>query len=85
MNISFSKHYQLFFLSGYFYLGLPRGRDEVKFNLHRVYGTMRLAMVMAGFDWIATYRGNSAVAVELTQDDFKEDGLKQDLFVLKKL
>ncbi|KAK6746616.1 hypothetical protein RB195_000099 [Necator americanus] len=75
---------------GYFYLGIPRGQDSVVFNLHRIYGVMRLAMVMTGFEWIATYRGDSPVAVQLTQNDleyFSKDIrlVQQDLFVLRKL
>ncbi|EPB67961.1 hypothetical protein ANCCEY_12944 [Ancylostoma ceylanicum] len=70
---------------GHFYLGLPRGQDGVRFNVHRVYGAMRLAMVMTGFDWLATYRGDSAVAVQLTQNDFEEHGSTHDLFALEKL
>ncbi|EYB85557.1 hypothetical protein Y032_0296g1700 [Ancylostoma ceylanicum] len=70
---------------GYFYLGLQRGQDAVWFNLHRVYGPLRLAMVMAGFDWLATYRGDSPVPVQLTQTDLEQNGSVHDLFVLKKL
>ncbi|KAL6738010.1 hypothetical protein Aduo_011606 [Ancylostoma duodenale] len=70
---------------GYFYLGMQRGQDAVWFNLHRVYGPLRLAMVMSGFEWLATYRGNSPAPVQLTQHDLEQDGSVHDLFVLKKL
>ncbi|VDO16827.1 unnamed protein product, partial [Haemonchus placei] len=33
---------------GLFFLGLPRGSDTVVFNLHRIYGPLRLAMLMTG-------------------------------------
>ncbi|KAL6738012.1 hypothetical protein Aduo_011608 [Ancylostoma duodenale] len=72
---------------GYFYLGLPRGQDALVFNLHRIYGTLRLAMVMTGFEWVATYRGHTHVAVQLTQCDLEyapNPPAKQDLFVLRK-
>ncbi|RCN40915.1 hypothetical protein ANCCAN_13140 [Ancylostoma caninum] len=40
---------------GYFYLGLPRGQDALVFNLHRIYGTLRLAMVMTGLCEMTEY------------------------------
>lgn len=33
---------------GIFFLGIPRGKDTIVFNLHRIYGPLRLAMIMAG-------------------------------------
>ncbi|EYB95810.1 hypothetical protein Y032_0155g3031 [Ancylostoma ceylanicum] len=72
---------------GYFYLGLPRGQDALVFNLHRIYGALRLAMVMTGFEWVATYRGHTRVAVQLTQCDLEyppNPPARQDLFVLRK-
>uniref|UniRef100_A0A0K0DPY2 DUF268 domain-containing protein n=1 Tax=Angiostrongylus cantonensis TaxID=6313 RepID=A0A0K0DPY2_ANGCA len=33
---------------GTFYLGLPRGADSVVYNVHRIYGAIRLAMLMTG-------------------------------------
>ncbi|KIH51298.1 hypothetical protein ANCDUO_18617, partial [Ancylostoma duodenale] len=47
-----------------FYLAFERGQDAVLFNIHRVYGRMRLAMVMTGFEWVATYRGFGPYAVK---------------------
>ncbi|WKX89939.1 hypothetical protein Q1695_009073 [Nippostrongylus brasiliensis] len=71
---------------GLFFLGLPRGQDAVVFNLHRVYGRMRLPMVMAGFDWLATFRGDSPDPQTLTKDNLDIHGdrwYSHDLFVLR--
>ncbi|CAJ0606157.1 unnamed protein product [Cylicocyclus nassatus] len=70
---------------GLFYLGIPRGKDALFYNAHRIYGRMRLAMMMTGFQWLATYRGNNARAVTVTEEDYKKVSHKQDLYVLKKI
>ncbi|KAK6053192.1 hypothetical protein COOONC_09304 [Cooperia oncophora] len=72
---------------GLFFLGLPRGRDTVVFNLHRIYGQIRLGMIMAGFELLATFRNDSPLPASLTRDHFElgRGEYVQDLFVLKKL
>ncbi|CAJ0606159.1 unnamed protein product [Cylicocyclus nassatus] len=70
---------------GLFYLGLPRGKDTIYYNAHRIYGRMRLAMIMTGFQWLATYRGGNPHPITTTEDDFKEVSDPQDLFVLRKI
>ncbi|KAK5966356.1 hypothetical protein GCK32_016684, partial [Trichostrongylus colubriformis] len=73
---------------GIFYLGLPRGADTVVFNLHRLYGPARLAMIMAGFEHLATFRDDSPEPAALNRTHFRQnirDPAFQDLFVLRKL
>ncbi|EYC06114.1 hypothetical protein Y032_0078g1197 [Ancylostoma ceylanicum] len=71
---------------GFFFVGVPRGIDAIKYNLHRVYGRIRLAMIMAGFEWVAMYRGNSPYPQWPRREDFEEvNEHKQDLYVLRKL
>ncbi|CAJ0606172.1 unnamed protein product [Cylicocyclus nassatus] len=70
---------------GLFYLGIPRGKDALFYNAHRIYGRMRLAMMMTGFQWLATYRGNNAHSVTVTEEDYNRVSHTQDLYVLKKI
>lgn len=51
---------------GLLFLGLPFGLDAVIFNTHRVYGPIRLAMLMTGFDWIATYSSETTLSISLS-------------------
>ncbi|EPB77000.1 hypothetical protein ANCCEY_03908 [Ancylostoma ceylanicum] len=70
-----------------FYLAFERGQDAVLFNIHRVYGRMRLAMVMTGFEWVATYRGFSPYAIVMQRVHLEythPSSHPQDLFVLRK-
>ncbi|EPB69578.1 hypothetical protein ANCCEY_11327 [Ancylostoma ceylanicum] len=34
---------------GLFFVGFPRGKDAIKYNAHRYYGRIRIAMIMTGF------------------------------------
>ncbi|XGW26000.1 hypothetical protein V3C99_006982 [Haemonchus contortus] len=72
---------------GLFFLGLPRGSDTVVFNLHRIYGPLRLAMVMTGYELVATFRDDSPVPASLDRSHFDlgRGQFVQDLFVLRKL
>ncbi|KHJ95599.1 hypothetical protein OESDEN_04453 [Oesophagostomum dentatum] len=70
---------------GLFFVGFPRGRDAIKYNAHRYYGRMRLAMVMTGFEWLATYRGNSSHPENPRREDYETyEKHNQDLYVLAK-
>uniref|UniRef100_A0A1I7TS81 Methyltransf_11 domain-containing protein n=1 Tax=Caenorhabditis tropicalis TaxID=1561998 RepID=A0A1I7TS81_9PELO len=72
---------------GLLFLGLPIGLDAVVFNLHRVYGPIRLAMMMTGFEWIATYSSESYSSVKLDKV-LREDGTdskNQFTLVLRKI
>ncbi|VDL78896.1 unnamed protein product [Nippostrongylus brasiliensis] len=68
---------------GLLFLGLPRGDEVLVFNLHRIYGPIRLAMIMTGFEWLATFRRDTPHPINFTWNDFK--GYHQDLFVLRKI
>ncbi|EYC06058.1 hypothetical protein Y032_0078g1170 [Ancylostoma ceylanicum] len=71
---------------GLFFVGFPRGKDAIRYNAHRYYGRMRLAMVMAGFKWIATYRANSPYPQHPIREDFETvDTHLQDIYVLEKV
>ncbi|KAL6737979.1 hypothetical protein Aduo_011581 [Ancylostoma duodenale] len=71
---------------GLFFVGFPRGKDAIKYNAHRYYGRMRLAMIMTGFKWIATYRDNSPYPQHPRREDFETvDKHLQDIYVLKKV
>ncbi|CAB3399108.1 unnamed protein product [Caenorhabditis bovis] len=48
------------------YLGIPIGIDGIVFNEYRIYGSIRLAMLIAGFDWIATYSPEEDGNIEVT-------------------
>ncbi|KAK6746595.1 hypothetical protein RB195_000085 [Necator americanus] len=70
---------------GLFFIGLPRGRDGILYNLHRLYGRIRLAMIMAGFELIAVYTGNSPYPQYPRREDFEIlTNHEQELYVLRK-
>ncbi|KAJ1369137.1 hypothetical protein KIN20_030539 [Parelaphostrongylus tenuis] len=72
---------------GIFYFGVPRGIDTVVFNIHRINGAIRLAMVMTGFEWLTTFSGDHPQPFNLTRSDLEHsaDARVQDLYVLRKL
>ncbi|ETN76976.1 hypothetical protein NECAME_00502 [Necator americanus] len=70
---------------GLFFIGLPRGRDGILYNLHRLYGRIRLAMIMAGFELIAVYTGSSPYPQYPRREDFEIlTNYEQELYVLRK-
>ncbi|EGT47037.1 hypothetical protein CAEBREN_10313 [Caenorhabditis brenneri] len=73
---------------GLFFLGIPIGRDAIIFNQNRIYGHARLPMLIAGFEWIATFSEDSEKSTEITGPEIdrlhKFDNLKRTL-VLRKL
>uniref|UniRef100_A0A1I7UTX0 DUF268 domain-containing protein n=1 Tax=Caenorhabditis tropicalis TaxID=1561998 RepID=A0A1I7UTX0_9PELO len=73
---------------GLLFLGLPFGTDAIQYNAHRIYGSIRLGMMMTGFEWLATYSGESPEAFEFnsTRLHYKGTfGLTQYTMVLRKL
>ncbi|PAV64722.1 hypothetical protein WR25_20556 [Diploscapter pachys] len=71
---------------GIFFMGFPRGQDQLVYNAHRVYGRIRLAMMFNGFELLHVFRGNNPQPFELRNEDFAiMRGLTQDIFVLLKL
>ncbi|CAD6184569.1 unnamed protein product [Caenorhabditis auriculariae] len=55
---------------GLFYFAVPYGLDGIVFNLHRIYGPVRLAFMFAGFEWVTTFVKESKLPVNLTAADF---------------
>ncbi|EYC06062.1 hypothetical protein Y032_0078g1174 [Ancylostoma ceylanicum] len=70
---------------GLFLVGFPRGADAIKYNLHRIYGRMRLSMIMTGYELLAMYRGDSPYPQCPQRKDYETiDTHQQDLYVLRK-
>ncbi|CAI4221424.1 unnamed protein product [Auanema sp. JU1783] len=73
---------------GLLFLGLPRGQDILNYNVHRIYGRIRLAMIMEGYELLATFRENYKHPRSLSLHDFdaqqSASGGEQDLYVLRK-
>ena len=40
---------------GLFFLSVPIGEDRVMWNAHRVYGEIRLKLLLEGWEWIDSY------------------------------
>ncbi|KAL6737982.1 hypothetical protein Aduo_011583 [Ancylostoma duodenale] len=70
---------------GLFLVGFPRGADAIKYNLHRIYGRMRLSMIMTGYEFLAMYRGDSPYPQYPRREDYEAmDTHQQGLYVLRK-
>lgn len=70
-------------LSGLFFFGAPNGQDAIVFNLHRIYGPIRFAMMMTGYELVDVYSEHKPEAFDLKTDDpFLRE---QKTFVLKKV
>ncbi|ULT92138.1 hypothetical protein L3Y34_009691 [Caenorhabditis briggsae] len=73
---------------GLLFLGMPYGTDAIQFNAHRIYGSIRLAMMFYGFEWLGTYSGENSESFDLNSArlHFKGVfGLTQYTMVLRKL
>ncbi|CAP38676.2 Protein CBG21994 [Caenorhabditis briggsae] len=73
---------------GLLFLGLPYGTDAMQFNAHRIYGSIRIAMMIYGFDWLASYSGESEQPFDLdsrTLHAKPPPNLTQYTLVLRKL
>ncbi|EGT37028.1 hypothetical protein CAEBREN_04730 [Caenorhabditis brenneri] len=73
---------------GLLFLGVPFGTDAIQYNAHRIYGSIRLAMLFYGFDWLATYSDDSEGPIDLTTTRLHSKGLNQQTHytvVLKKI
>ncbi|EGT57716.1 hypothetical protein CAEBREN_00588 [Caenorhabditis brenneri] len=62
---------------GLLFLGIPYGTDAIQFNSHRIYGSVRLAMMLYGFDWLASYSGEQEQPIELNSLRLHSKGLSQ--------
>jgi len=56
---------------GKFYLGFPVGNDKLVFNLHRIYGRVRLPKIIRGWDLLGVFENGSR---------YKETLLNYDIF-----
>nr|pir hypothetical protein W08G11.1 - Caenorhabditis elegans [Caenorhabditis elegans] len=73
---------------GLLFLGLPLGTDAIQYNAHRIYGSIRLAMMFYGFEWLDTYSGDSEEAFDFNSARLHYKGtfgLTQHTLVLRKL
>ncbi|CAI2353989.1 unnamed protein product [Caenorhabditis sp. 36 PRJEB53466] len=73
---------------GLLFLGVPLGTDAIQFNAHRIYGSVRLAMLIYGFEWIGTFSGTNEAPYDLNSARLHEKGvfqMKQQTLVLRKL
>uniref|UniRef100_A0A1I7TW12 DUF268 domain-containing protein n=1 Tax=Caenorhabditis tropicalis TaxID=1561998 RepID=A0A1I7TW12_9PELO len=73
---------------GLLFLGVPYGTDAIHYNAHRYYGSVRLAMMFYGFEWLGTYSGESEEPFNLNTDKLHSRGLFQLIHwttVLRKL
>jgi len=71
---------------GILFLGLPLGRDCLYWNAHRVYGTIRLPLLLKGFHLIDVYN-NYSVTTEIKSYPFNlpYGGYIQCLMICKKI
>ncbi|CCD64472.1 Methyltransf_11 domain-containing protein [Caenorhabditis elegans] len=73
---------------GLLFIGFPLGTDALPYNAHRIYGSVRLAMMFAGFEWIDTFTGESEQPLDLTSERLHAKplfGFIQNTIVLRKL
>ncbi|CAP38675.1 Protein CBG21992, partial [Caenorhabditis briggsae] len=53
---------------GILYLAVPIGTDALQFNVQRIYGAIRLAMMFVGYEWVATYSHESRDPITLSSE-----------------
>ncbi|KAK6746593.1 hypothetical protein RB195_000085 [Necator americanus] len=71
---------------GLFFIGFPTGQDAILYNAHRYYGRIRTAMIMTGFEWLATYHGECPYSHDPIREDFEKfKKSKQVIYVLRKI
>ncbi|KAF1751399.1 hypothetical protein GCK72_017953 [Caenorhabditis remanei] len=73
---------------GLLFLGFPLGTDAIQYNVHRIYGPIRLAMMFYGFEWLSTFSGGLENAFDLNSQRLHSNvkfGMHQYTMVLKKL
>ncbi|KAI1715879.1 hypothetical protein Ddc_10798 [Ditylenchus destructor] len=57
---------------GLLFLGLPMGPEVLGNNCHRIYGRIRLALMIEGFELLSFYYGNNSQPVEDALKIFSE-------------
>ncbi|CAB3396468.1 unnamed protein product [Caenorhabditis bovis] len=73
---------------GHLFLGMPQGTDAIVFNLHRIYGPLRLAMMFAGFDLIHVFDGSHQQPILFDANELHRHGMfahVQRTLVLRKV
>uniref|UniRef100_A0A1I7TAX1 DUF268 domain-containing protein n=1 Tax=Caenorhabditis tropicalis TaxID=1561998 RepID=A0A1I7TAX1_9PELO len=73
---------------GLLFLGFPLGTDALQYNAHRIYGSIRLAMMFYGFEWLNTFSGQNEQPYDLTSERLHSRnlfGMVQNTIVLRKL
>ncbi|CAD6186812.1 unnamed protein product [Caenorhabditis auriculariae] len=55
---------------GLLFLGMPQGRDHITYNLHRIYGPIRLALMFTGFEWVSTFSGHQPEPIDVNFSTF---------------
>ncbi|KAF1751400.1 hypothetical protein GCK72_017954 [Caenorhabditis remanei] len=73
---------------GLLFLGFPLGTDAIQYNAHRIYGSVRLAMMFYGFEWLGTFSGDTEQPNDLTSERLHSKpifGHSQNTIVLRKL
>ncbi|CAD6199030.1 unnamed protein product [Caenorhabditis auriculariae] len=72
---------------GLLFLGMPQGTDHITYNLHRIYGPIRLGLMFAGYEWVHTFSGKSSFPIEVDAEAFRTStGVHvQRTFVLRKI
>jgi len=74
--------------NGIFFLAVPIGKDRIDWNAHRVYGSVRLPMLLENWKTVATVGFDESMYTILPQDPREENfnyGYKHALFVLKNI
>jgi len=64
---------------GLFYLAVPLGRDKVVFNLHRIYGRIRLPKLLEGWKLIDSFGYDDALLDRDTKDGWEPRDENGDL------
>ncbi|EFP11133.1 hypothetical protein CRE_30894 [Caenorhabditis remanei] len=73
---------------GLLFLGFPLGTDAIQYNAHRIYGSVRLAMMFYGFEWLGTFSGDTEQPNDLTSERLHSKpifGFFQNTVVLRRL
>ncbi|VDD85998.1 unnamed protein product, partial [Enterobius vermicularis] len=70
--------------NGLVFLGLPTGIDSIYFNVHRIYGEIRLPMMFEGFDLLDIFYGRNPNPINLCTQYFHVNCGSQYVYVLRK-
>jgi hypothetical protein len=71
--------------SGLLFFGVPLGSDCLCWNAHRIYGAIRLPLILKGFHCIDVYNAYTPANSEKYPFDIRNGGYIQCLMILKKI